>query len=71
LTAGSGTTPGDSTNALRSSYGNGGSLNGNGTQGVVIIRYTGSQRGTGGTIVTANGYTTHTFTSSSSFITNL
>jgi hypothetical protein len=33
----------------------------------VIIRYAGSQRGTGGTVVTTGGYTYHTFTSSSTF----
>jgi hypothetical protein len=33
----------------------------------VIIRYSGSQRGTGGTVTSAGGYTYHTFTSSSSY----
>jgi len=60
--AGSGTTPGDSGSSFRGSYGNGGS-GAAGTQGVVIIRYLGSPRYTGGTITQSGGYTTHTFTS--------
>ncbi len=38
-----------------------------GGSGVVIIRYLGIQRGTGGTIHSSNGYTYHTFTSSGTF----
>jgi hypothetical protein len=33
----------------------------------VIIRYLGSQRGLGGTIVASGGYTYHTFTTSGTF----
>tara|TARA_R110000796_G_scaffold69341_4_gene158257 strand:+ start:2325 stop:3512 length:1188 start_codon:yes stop_codon:yes gene_type:complete len=40
---------------------------GSGASGVVIIRYTGAQRGTGGTVTSAGGYTYHTFNSSSTF----
>ena len=40
---------------------------GNGGSGIVIIRYLGSQRGTGGTLASANGYTYHTFTTSGTF----
>jgi hypothetical protein len=40
---------------------------GNGGSGVVILRYQGSQRGTGGTITTTGGYTIHTFTGSGTF----
>lgn len=40
---------------------------GNGGSGVVIIRYIGNRRGTGGTVVSANGYTYHTFTSTGTF----
>ena len=40
---------------------------GAGGSGIVIIRYTGSQRGTGGTVTSSGGYTIHTFTSSSTF----
>jgi hypothetical protein len=40
---------------------------GSGGSGIVIIRYLGSQRGTGGTITSAGGYTYHTFTSSGSY----
>ena len=40
---------------------------GNGGSGVVIIRYLGSQRGTGGTVTSSGGYTYHTFTSSGTY----
>jgi hypothetical protein len=33
----------------------------------VIIRYSGAQRGTGGTVTTASGYTYHTFTTSGTY----
>jgi hypothetical protein len=38
-----------------------------GGSGVVILRYLGSQRGTGGTVTTSGGYTYHTFTGSGTF----
>jgi len=40
---------------------------GNGGSGIVIIRYAGSQLGTGGTVTSAGGYTYHTFTSSGTY----
>jgi len=40
---------------------------GSGGSGIIILRYTGSQRGTGGTITSNNGYTIHTFTGSGTF----
>jgi hypothetical protein len=40
---------------------------GNGGSGIVIVRYAGSQRGTGGTITSSGGYTYHTFTSSGTY----
>ena len=40
----------------------------NGNPGVVIIRYSGSQRGTGGTVTTAGSDTVHTFTSNGNFV---
>ena len=40
---------------------------GNGGSGVVIIRYLGAQRATGGTVTSAGGYTYHTFTGSGTF----
>lgn len=40
---------------------------GNGGSGVVIIYYLGSQKGTGGTVTSAGGYTIHTFTTSGTF----
>lgn len=50
--------------------GGGGGSNGDGGaggSGIVIIRYAGTQRGTGGTITSSGGYTYHTFTSSGTF----
>lgn len=41
---------------------------GNGGSGIVIIRYAGAQRGTGGTVTSSGGYTIHTFTSSGTFV---
>ena len=45
---------------------------GAGGSGIVIVRYAGSQRATGGTVTSAGGYTIHTFTTvgSSSFTLN-
>jgi len=40
---------------------------GNGGSGIVVIRYSGSQRGTGGTVSSSGGYTYHTFTSSGTY----
>jgi hypothetical protein len=34
---------------------------------LVVIRYPGSQRGTGGTVTSSGGNTIHTFTSSGTF----
>jgi hypothetical protein len=34
---------------------------------VIIIRYLGSQRGTGGTVTSSGGYTYHTFTQSGTY----
>ena len=38
-----------------------------GGSGIIILRYSGSQRGTGGTVVSSGGYTYHTFTATSSY----
>lgn len=38
-----------------------------GGSGIVIVRYLGAQRGTGGTVTSAGGYTIHTFTTSGTF----
>lgn len=40
---------------------------GAGGSGIVIIRYLGSQRGTGGTVTSSGGYTIHTFTTSGTY----
>lgn len=62
------------TSATANTGGGGGGLgsntafsSGSGGSGVVIIRYPGAQRGTGGTVTSAGGYTYHTFTSSGTF----
>jgi len=44
-----------------------GGTGGQGGSGIVIIRYAGSQRGTGGTVTSSGGYTIHTFTSSGTY----
>jgi len=41
----------------------GGGVSGLGGSGIVIVRYPGPQKATGGTITQVNGYTVHTFTS--------
>jgi hypothetical protein len=45
-----------------------GAASANGGSGIVIVRYKGGQKGTGGTITKINGYTVHTFTSSGTFV---
>jgi hypothetical protein len=40
---------------------------GAGGSGIVIIRYSGPQKGTGGTVTSAGGYTYHTFTTSGTY----
>jgi hypothetical protein len=40
---------------------------GNGGSGIIIIRYSGSQKGTGGTVTSSGGYTYHTFTSTGTY----
>lgn len=44
-----------------------GGAGGQGGSGIVVVRYAGAQRGTGGTVTFAGGYTIHTFTSSGTF----
>lgn len=44
-----------------------GATGASGGSGIVIIRYGGSQRGSGGTVTSAGGYTYHTFTTSGTF----
>jgi hypothetical protein len=44
-----------------------GVTSGAGGSGIVIIRYLGAQRGTGGTVTSAGGYTYHTFNSSGTY----
>jgi hypothetical protein len=66
--AGTNTTPNNGT--ANTGGGGGGGQNvsaGSGGSGVVIIRYLGAQRGTGGTVTSAGGYTYHTFTSSGTY----
>jgi hypothetical protein len=40
---------------------------GSGGSGIVIIRYAGAQRGSGGTVTSVGGFTIHTFTSSGTY----
>jgi hypothetical protein len=48
--------------------GAGGASNGGpGGSGILILRYLGGQRGSGGTVTSSGGYTIHTFTTSSTF----
>jgi hypothetical protein len=61
---------GGSAGAVNTGGGGGGGLRATpfaGGSGVVIVRYFGSQRGSGGTVTSAGGYTIHTFTSSGTF----
>jgi hypothetical protein len=51
---------------IRDTYNAG--YSGNGGSGVVIVRYLGNQRATGGIVSTSGGYTYHTFNSSGAFI---
>ena len=46
---------------------NAGTTGVSGGSGIVILRYAGAQRGTGGTVVTSGGFTYHTFLSSGTF----
>jgi hypothetical protein len=48
-----------------------GQLCGTGGSGIVIIRYSGNQRGIGGTVTSSGGYTYHTFTESGTFISSI
>jgi hypothetical protein len=71
---GNGATTGTATSGTANTGGGGGGVGsnaagtpGSGGSGIVIIRYIGSQRGTGGTVTSSGGYTLHTFTSSSTF----
>ena len=58
---------GNSNVAGTANTGGGGGGYKNGGSGVVIIRYSGSQIGTGGTVTSTGGYTYHTFTSSGTY----
>lgn len=57
--------------AANTGNGGGGSNGGNagaaGGSGIVVIRYPGAQRGTGGTVTSAGGFTIHTFTTSGTY----
>jgi hypothetical protein len=69
--AGGGGASGSNGTANRGGGGGGGGGNsgqgGSGGSGVVIIRYLGTPRATGGTITESGGYTYHTFTTSGTF----
>jgi hypothetical protein len=40
---------------------------GSGGSGIIILRYLGAQRGSGGTVISSGGYTYHTFTTSGTY----
>ena len=67
-------TPGGNAGANTGGGGGGGShynannYGGNGGSGIVIVRYKGPRKATGGTITTVDNETVHTFTSSGSFV---
>ena len=65
--AGTANTGGGGGGGGMNSAGSVGSAGGNGGSGIVIIRYLGAQRATGGTVTSAGGYTIHTFTSSGTY----
>jgi hypothetical protein len=46
--------------------GGGNGTGGNGGSGIVVVRYLGEQKATGGTVTTASGYTIHSFTATTS-----
>ncbi len=66
---GTGGTPGTTNTGGGGGGGTGGPSNsgGNGGSGIVILRYLGPQRGSGGTVYSGNGFTYHKFTSTSSY----
>lgn len=55
-------------NGARGAQQGSGAVGANGGSGIVIIRYAGPQRGTGGTVTSAGGFTIHTFTTSGTYI---
>lgn len=57
--------------AAGESNGSHNSVAGSGGSGIVIIRYAGPQKASGGTITSIKGYTIHTFTSSGTFATGV
>jgi hypothetical protein len=66
--SGSGTTPGNSGDSLRSGAGTGGTGSGGGNGGRLVVRYLGTTvRASGGTITNDGTFTYHTFTSSGTF----
>lgn len=69
--ASSGGGNGDGSYGTANTGGGGGGANGNGGgyggSGVVVIRYSGPQQATGGTVSTISGYTYHTFNSNGTF----
>jgi hypothetical protein len=64
-TAGGTNTGGGGGGGGDTNYGAG--LGRSGGSGIVIVRYLGTQRGTGGTVTSSGGYTIHTFTTSGTY----
>ncbi len=71
LTTGSYTIPGNAGDWYRGAAGNAGGVANAGSNGAVVIRYPGPQKGTGGTISFDGSYTTHTFTGAGTFTQNV
>ena len=71
--ASGGTGANNGNNAVSNKGGGGGGggayeyYGGSGGSGIVIVRYTGAQRATGGTVTTSGNFTIHTFTGSGTF----
>ena len=68
-TAGTPNTGGGGGGTGYSGYGGGGT-SAIGGSGIVVVRYPGAQKATGGTITSVGGYTIHTFTASGTFTPN-
>jgi hypothetical protein len=67
VVAGGGAGGGGTSHGGGGGAGTGSTSGGNGGSGIVIISYSGTQRGTGGTVTSSGGNTIHTFTSSGTY----
>ena len=65
---GQGTPQNGTANTGGGAGGSGNAQGSTGGSGIVIVRYLGAQKATGGTVTSAGGYTIHTFTASGTFL---